>query len=84
MTEIAEAIKKYRPAPLVESHQSWLVRQQVEIIRELLALREAKALAGVDCYRNSLRLRWPGESEWRLTSWETAFQIVRAARKARA
>lgn len=79
---LREAIAKYRPAPLAESHQVWLLRQQMQIIGELVELRKAKALAGVDCRGEDLWLKWPGESEWRKTSWETAFQIVRAAKKA--
>lgn len=80
---LREAIAKFRPAPLAETHQAWLVRQQMQIIGELLEIKRAGALAGVDCCRETLLLKWPGESEWRLTSWEVAFQMVRAAQKAR-
>ncbi len=80
---LREAIAKFRPAPLAESRQVWFLRQQMEIIGELVELRKDGALAGVDCRGEDLWLKWPGELEWRKTSWETAFQIVRAARKAR-
>ena len=72
----AARLKAAGKLPAGENASLVELRRQMRILDGLLKLKSLGSLGDVDCYGDTLRIRWPAEPALRKISWDSAERIL--------